>query len=546
MAGRRNDRGVSMTDWKLADLWETVADQLPGALALAHGDQRRTWSDFDRNADGVARALLDHGLVRHDKVAQYLYNGAEYLESMFAVFKAGLIPVNTNYRYGEDELRYLFDNSDAAAVVFHGSFTERVDAIRSHLPKVRCWLWVDDGSGSCPEWALPYGAVTAPRTARVVAPWGRSGDDLFFLYTGGTTGLPKGVMWRQDDLFAILNRSATRRYPENGDLDDVRAALDSPGFVHLCACPLMHGTGVVSSISALNQGGSVVTLPSRNFRAEELLDVVTRERAQSLAIVGDAFGRPMADALDADPDRWDISSLVFIMSSGVRWSDSVKETLLRHHPSVMLVDTLGSSEALSVGRSVKKRGGDDAHGRFALGPRTRVITEDGRDVVPGSGEIGLVANVGRGPIGYYKDPEKSASTFPMIDGQRATILGDFATVEADGTVTLLGRGSACINTAGEKVFPEEVEDVIRTHPSVNDVAVVGVADARYGEMVCALVEPRPGASVDHDTIVAHVKSSLAGYKAPKHVLPVESVTRGPNGKLDYRALKELATQLLSA
>jgi acyl-CoA synthetase (AMP-forming)/AMP-acid ligase II len=384
----------------------------------------------------------------------------------------------------------------------------------------------------------------AAGAARVVARWGRRPDHLFFLYTGGTTGLPKGVMWRQDDLFSVLNRSGTRRYPEDGDLDDVRAALDSPGYVHLCACPLMHGTGVVSSIGALDQGGAVVTLPSRTFNAEELLDVVTREHAQSMAIVGDAFGRPIADALDANPTRWDISSLVFIMSSGVRWSDAAKDTLLRHHPKVMLVDTLGSSEALAVGRSIKKSGGAEQSGRFSLGPRTRVINDDGHDVVAGSGEVGLVANIGRGPIGYYKDPEKSARTFPLIDGQRATILGDFATVEADGTVTLLGRGSACINTAGEKVFPEEVEDVIRTHPSVNDVAVVGVADPKYGEMVCALVEARPGATIDEPAIVAHVKASLAGYKAPKHILPVDTVTRGPNGKLDYRALKNQAAELL--
>jgi acyl-CoA synthetase (AMP-forming)/AMP-acid ligase II len=506
----------------MAEVWETVADRLPDAPAL------------------------DHGLREQDKVAQYLYNGVEYLESMFAAFKAGFVPVNTNYRYGQDELLYLFDNSDAAAVVFHSTFVDRVDAIRARLPRVRCWLWVDDGSGPCPHWALPYSEATAHRGDRVVPPWGRSGDHLFFLYTGGTTGMPKGVMWRQDDLFSILNRTATRRYPEAGDLDDVRAALDSPGFVHLCACPLMHGTGVVSSIGVLDQGGCVVTLPSRTFHAEELLDVVTRERAQSMAIVGDAFGRPIADALDAHPTRWDISSLVFIMSSGVRWSDEVKDTLLRHHPSVMLVDTLGSSEALSVGRSIKKSGGDGQQGRFSLGPRTRVITDGGSEVVAGSGEIGLVAKIGRGPIGYYKDPEKAARTFPVIDGQRATSLGDYATVEADGTVTLLGRGSACINTAGEKVFPEEVEDVIRTHPSVNDVAVVGVADAKYGEMVTALVEARPGAIIDESAIIAHVKTSLAGYKAPKHVLSVDSVTRGPNGKLDYRALKTRATELLSA
>ena len=536
---------VRVSNWRLADVWETVADRLPDAPAFVHGSQRRSWRAFDRNADGVGRTLLDHGLGEQDKVAQYLYNGVEYLESMFAVFKAGLVPVNTNYRYGADELVYLFDDCDAAAVVFHGTFVDRVDAIRTRLPKVRCWLWVDDGSGPCPAWAVPYTDATAALVDRVVPPWGRSADHLFLLYTGGTTGMPKGVMWRQDDLFAVLNRSATRRYPETGDLEDVRAALDSPGYVHLCACPLMHGTGVLSSISALNQGGAVVTLPSRTFHAEELLDVVTRERAQSLAIVGDAFGRPIADALDAHPARWDISSLVFIMSSGVRWSDSVKDTLLRHHPSVMLVDTLGSSEAVGVARSVTRSGANERHGRFALGPRTRVITDEGRDVVPGSGEIGLVANIGRGPIGYYKDPEKSEQTFRIVDGQRATILGDFATVESDGTVTLLGRGSACINTAGEKVFPEEVEDAIRTHPSVNDVAVVGVPDAKYGETVCALVEARPGATIDEAAIITHVKTGLAGYKAPKHVLTVDSVTRGPNGKLDYKALKERAKQLLA-
>jgi acyl-CoA synthetase (AMP-forming)/AMP-acid ligase II len=531
----------------MADVWETVSDRLPDAPALVHGNERRDWRTFDRHADGVARVLLDHGLREQDKVAQYLYNGVEYLESMFAVFKAGLVPVNTNYRYGDDELIYLFDNSDTAAVVFHSTFTDRLAGIRSRVPKVHCWLWVDDGTGACPDWAVPYTeAATAGAVDRVVPPWGRSPDHLFFLYTGGTTGMPKGVMWRQDDLFAVLNRSTTRRYPDLGDLDDVRAALDSPGYVHLCACPLMHGTGLVSSISALDQGGSVVTLPSRTFHAEELLDVVTREHVQTLAIVGDAFGRPIADALDAQPTRWDISSLVFIMSSGARWSDSVKDALLRHHPSLLLVDTLGSSEALAVGRSVKKHGSEDQRGRFALGPRTRVINDDGRDVVPGSGEIGLVANIGRAPVGYYKDPEKSARTFPLIDGQRATILGDFATVDADGTVTLLGRGSACINTAGEKVFPEEVEDAIRSHPSINDVAVVGVADAKYGEMVCALVEARPGATVDEAAIIAHVKASLAGYKAPKHVLSVDSVTRGANGKLDYRSLKERATELVRA
>ena len=244
-----------------------------------------------------------------------------------------------------------------------------------------------------------------------------------------------------------------------------------------------------------------------------------------------------------NPSRWDISSLVYVMSSGVRWSDAVKEGFLRHHPSLTLIDTLGSSESPGAGRSITKREGGSNTGRFVPGPRTRVLAEDGRDVVAGSGEIGIVAHFGRGPIGYYKDPEKSAQTFPMIDGQRATILGDYATVEADGTIALLGRGSACINTAGEKVFPEEVEDALRTHVAIGDVAVVGLADDRYGERVCALVVMRPDCAFDPATLIAHVKSRLAGYKAPKQVFAVDSLGRGPNGKLDYRVLKARASDL---
>ena len=533
-----------MSNWAIADVWETVAKQLPDAPALVHGDCRRDWRGFERNASRLACALLDHGIRRGDTFVQYLYNGVEYLEALFAAFKVGLVPVNTNYRYVDDELVYLFDNADAAAVIFHGAFTNRVAGIRARLPHVRCWVWVDDGTGSCPDWALAYADVTAAGGEQgLVESGGRSGDDLFFLYTGGTTGRPKGVMWRQDDLFVRFGRNATRRYPEDGNLDDVRGALDSPGFVHLCACPLMHGTGVVSSMSALSQGGSVVTLPSRTFDAEELLDVVALERAQTMAIVGDALGRPIVDALDAQPSRWDISSLVYVMSSGVRWSDAVKEGFLRHHPSLTLIDTLGSSESPGAGRSITKREGGNNTGRFVPGPRTRVLAEDGRDIVAGSGEIGIVAYFGRGPIGYYKDPEKSAQTFPMIDGQRATILGDYATVEADGTIALLGRGSACINTAGEKVFPEEVEDALRSHVAIGDVAVVGLADDRYGERVCALVVIRPDCAFHPAALIAHVKSRLAGYKAPKQIFAVDSLGRGPNGKLDYRVLKARASGL---
>src|SRR5438270_580244 len=350
--------------WNFADVWEVVADMQPDKPATVHGDRRSTWGEFDRRADGVARALLDAGLQRQDKVAQYLYNCPEYLESVFASMKAGLVPVNTNYRYGDEELVYLWDNADAVAVMFHGAFTERIEDIRARVPGVRLWLWVDDGSGPCPAWAVPYEDGAKQATERVVPPWGRTGDDLYMLYTGGTTGMPKGVMWRE----------------------------------------------------------------------------------------------------------------------------AVRQGVLRHPPGMLLVDAFSSSEALGMGQSISSAGGAAKTAKFMLGEHARVLTDDGRDVEAGSGEMGRVAVRGRCPVGYYKDPEKSARTFPVIDGERYSVPGDYATVEADGTLRLLGRGSVCINTGGEKVYPEEVEEALKEHPAVGDAVVVGVPDERFGEIICAWVE----------------------------------------------------------
>src|SRR5438105_4773951 len=500
-----------MTDgWNFADVWEVVADVLPDAPAQAQGERRSTWSELDRRADGVARALLEDGIGRQDKVAQYLYNCPEYLETVFAACKAGLVPVNTNYRYGDDELVYLWDNADAVAVVFHGAFTGRIEAIRERVPRVRVWLWVDDGSGPCPGWARPYEDAAASVGERAVPPWGRSGDDLIMLYTGGTTGMPKGVMWRQDDLYAVFSES-TMHDPEEADLDAVRRRLGRPGPVGLPACPLMHGTGAFTSYQTMFLGGSVVTLTSRHFDVVELLDTIERERVNSMAIVGDAFARPMLAALDEHPGRWDISSLVVVISSGVIWSEPVKEGLLRHHPGMLLVDAFSSSEALGMGQSISGAGSAAKTAKFSLGDRARVITDDGRDVQPGSGETGRVAVRGRCPVGYYKDPEKTANTFIVIDGERYSMPGDYATVEADGTLRLLGRGSVCINTGGEKVYPEEVEEALKEHPGAGDAVVVGVPDERFGEIICAWVElADAGTAIDEAEVIAHVKGRLAG------------------------------------
>jgi 3-oxocholest-4-en-26-oate---CoA ligase len=524
--------------WNFADLWETVAAQIPDALAQQQGERAYTWAEFDRRANGVAAALLGPDCAEQDKVAQYLYNSPEYLESVFAAFKAGFAVVNTNYRYAADELVYLWDNADATAVVFHGTFAGQCDAVRERVPKVRTWLWVDDGSGPCPDWATPYEDAAAAGTGEAVrGPWGRSGDHLLLLYTGGTTGMPKGVMWRQDDLFGVLDANNKRRMPPEQDLDAVAERIVRAGPRNLPAAPLMHGTGLFNAISNLMVGGSITTMEGRHFSAEEFLDTVQRYGINSTSIVGDAFAKPILRALDAEPDRWDISTLRVVVSSGVMWSKETKQGLLRHNARLIMVDSLGSSEAIGMASNTTTSETSGETARFELGPTTRVITDEGRDVVPGSGELGRVALPGRTPIGYYKDEAKSAQTFVVIDGERYSIPGDYATVEADGTVTLLGRGSQCINTGGEKVYPEEVEECLKLHPTVADAAVVGVPDEKWGEAITALVEPHAGDVVDPAELIAHVKSRLAAYKAPKRVVAVGSIGRAANGKLDYKRLR---------
>jgi acyl-CoA synthetase (AMP-forming)/AMP-acid ligase II len=530
--------------WNLADLWERVADTLPDAPALSHGDRAFTWAEFDRRADGIAAALLGGGAVEQDKVAQYLYNCNEYTESLFGCFKAGLAPVNTNYRYGPDELVYLWDNSDAVAVVFHGTFAERIEGIRSRLPRVRTYLWVDDGSGPCPDWAIPFEQAATSGAPRTAGAWGRKGEHLVLLYTGGTTGMPKGVMWRQDDLIGTLDSANRKRLPPGIDLDAVSGRLSGPGPRNLPAAPLMHGTGQFNAVSNLMVGGSVHTLVGRHFDVIELLDTVQNKGINSTSIVGDAFAKPILRALDAEPNRWDISSLRVIVSSGVMWSAETKAGLLRHNDRLILVDALGSSEAIGMASNTTTAGSVGKTATFKLGENTRVITEDGRDVVPGSGERGRVAMRGYTPIGYYKDPEKSASTFITIDGVRYSMPGDWAEVDTDGTVRLLGRGSQCINTGGEKVYPEEVEEILKLHPSVADAAVVGLPDERFGEAITALVEVNAGDTLDEAALIAHVKERLAHYKAPKRCLPIATIGRAANGKLDYKRLKANALDQL--
>ncbi len=531
-----------------ANIWETIALAQPERPAIVQGDEVRTWAEFDRRADALAADLLGAGLRQGAKVAAYLYNAPEYLETYFAAMKAGLHPFNVNYRYATDELTYLFDNADAEAVVFHSSFSETLEAIKDRLPLVRRWIAVRDGGHPIPAWAADYEAVVAatPGERPVLAPWGRSGDDIVFLYTGGTTGMPKGVMWRQEDMFAALGGGAN---PVLGlgpftALGDVARRVSDPGYPAprgLTSSPLMHGTGGFGAMTTLSLGGTVLLLPSRRFSAEELCAEVERLKATRIGIVGQAFAGPILEALDANPGRWDLSSVRLIGSSGCMWSRENKQGLLRHMPDAALIDSFSSSEAIGMGASESRQGEEAKTARFAVSETCAVFTEDGRRVQPGSDERGMTAVSGHLPLGYYKDPDKTAKTFPVFEGKRWCMPGDWALVNADGTLEILGRGSVCINTGGEKVFPEEVEEALKRHAAVRDAVVVGLPDARFGERICAVVELAPGAEAPTlSDLAAHVKGSLADYKAPRNLVLVDSVGRAPNGKVDYKATKALA------
>jgi acyl-CoA synthetase (AMP-forming)/AMP-acid ligase II len=538
--------------WNYANLWEAVAAATPTRPALIHGDRTILWGDFDRRANALARHLLDAGLTRQSKVAAYLYNGPEYLETYYAAFKAGLAPFNTNYRYGDDELTYLFENADAEAVVFHSAFAAMADKVRGRLPKVKTWVCAAEPGFPIPDWAVAYDEIVARDGGRVEAPWGRSGDDLLLMYTGGTTGMPKGVMWRQEDLFKALGGGANlllglpplETVAEAGVRAAANAASPEPQAITIPVAPLMHATGQFISFGSLISGGAVATLPARRFDPAGLFDEVERLNASGLIIVGPAFASPMLETLEAHPGRWKMPSLRRIISSGAMWGAENKNGLLKHLPHIMLMDSLGSSEALGLGGSTSGGGVSAGTAKFMAGPNAAVFTEDGRRVAPGSGERGLVAVGGFTPIGYYKDEEKSAKTFRTFEGRRWSVPGDWATLEADGSITLLGRGSQVINTGGEKVFPEEVEEALKRFPGVRDAAVVGLPDPRFGERICAVVEVAGEAKPTLAELAAHVKAHLADYKAPRELV-LAPVNRAPNGKLDYKTLKELALKALS-
>ena len=530
--------------WNLGDIFESVAEAIPPETPalIHHGARTVSWGELDRRSTRLGRQLVARGARPDDKVALYMRNRPEYMEALVACFKARLVHVNVNFRYLDDELLYLFDNSDSRFVIFAGEFGERITKLRDRLPKVVAYVQVDDGASQIP-FAEAYGTLTEA-DADAPLPDGRSGDDLLFLYTGGTTGMPKGVMWRHEDLWEALGRGANAVNggvaAESLEAHAAHIREHGPGARLLPACPLMHGTGLFTAIAALAGGGAIVTLPSEGFDAHEFWQAVAEHGVQLAAIVGDAFAKPMLRALDERAGAYGLRSLIAVISSGVMWSPEVKQGLLRHHAGMALIDSFGSSEAVGFGSSTTTAHGESRPARFQLGERVKVFTEEGREVKPGSGEPGLVGRSGPIPLGYYKDPEKTAATFRVLDGVRYSIPGDWCTVEVDGSLQLLGRGSVCINTGGEKVFPEEVEEVLKTHPAIYDAVVVGIPDEKWGQAVTGVVELRDGGTFDEDEVRKWVRGRLAGYKTPKRILRVASIGRAPNGKADYPRIAEIA------
>ena len=532
-----------------ATLWEAISDVIGDRDAIVNGDVRRTWSEYEERASRLAGAFEASGLGPNSKIGMYLYNGNEYLETQFAGMKLRAVPVNVNYRYLDDELLYLLDNSDAEALVFHTSLGDRVARVMERAPKVKLWIEVDDGGASVPGAQAYEALIAAHEPAKRIT---RAPDDLYMLYTGGTTGMPKGVMY---DIGGMMQGLMAAAFPILGlglpAVEEVPALVqtlqsDSDGLTSIPACPLMHGTGMwLGGILAHLAGSKIVTLTKRSLDAHELWQAVQQEKATQVVIVGDAFAKPMLRALSEARDEghpYDVSTIRFLLSSGVMWTSEVKAQLLEWH-DWMLIDAMGSTEG-SMGTQITTRGNIGETAKFAMAPTTKVFTEDDRQVEPGSGETGMVAAGGSVPLGYFKDEAKSAATFRTIDGVRYSFPGDWAIVEADGNLTLLGRGSNCINTAGEKVYPEEVEEAVKRHPEVIDCLVVGIDDEKFGQRVTAVASVRAGSDADGEAIRASLRERIAAFKMPKQLFVVEKVERAPNGKADYKWARKVVEEAI--
>jgi len=530
----------------IADLAEHAIDAVPDRVALISGDEKLTYAQLEEKANRLAHYLIDQGVKKGDKVGLYCRNRIEIVIAMLGIVKAGAILVNVNYRYVEGELRYLFDNSDMVALVHERQYSDRVANVLPDTPNVKTILVVEDGSDVADDAYQRYGGVDFYSAIAQGSPerdFGellgeRSADDIYILYTGGTTGFPKGVMWRHEDIYRVLfggTDFATGEFVKD-EYDLAKAAAANPPMIRYPIPPMIHGATQSATWMSIFSGQTTVLTPE--FNAEEVWRTIHDHNVNLLFFTGDAMARPLLDALQQDND-YDLSSLFLLASTAALFSPSIKEKLLELLPNRVITDSIGSSETGFGGTSIVAAGAPHSGGpRVTIDHRTVVLDEDGNEVTPGSGVRGFIAKKGNIPVGYYKDEKKTAETFRTINGVRYAIPGDWALVEQDGSVTMLGRGSVSINSGGEKIYPEEVEAALKGHPDVFDALVVGVPDPRYGQHVAAVVQARPGCRPSLAELDSFVRSEIAGYKVPRSLWLVDELKRSPAGKPDYRWAKE--------
>jgi 3-oxocholest-4-en-26-oate---CoA ligase len=520
-------------EFNLADLFEAAADAFGEREYLVTERQRLTYAQMDERANRLAHHLASVGVGPGDHVGIYALNGSEWVETAWAVFKLRAVWININYRYVRDELAYLFTNADLVALVHQRRFSPNV----AGLPGLRHIVVIDDESGEePPAGAVAYeDALAAGSPERDFAP--RSGDDRYVLYTGGTTGLPKGVVWRHEDVFYALGGGIDAlsgvRVERPEQMVEKGRSMGGP-ITFLPAAPLMHGASQWAVMGQSFTGNRIVLM--EKFEPHDLWRAVERERVNMVMITGDAMGRPLIEALDEPGVAYDLSSLIGFTSTAALFSPAVKDEFFARFPDLVMTDAVGSSEGGNNGVSMIQRGATAMRsGPTVTSLGETVVFDDKLELVkPGSGVVGKIARAGNIPIGYYNDPVKTAEVFIEVDGKRHVMPGDYATVEADGSVTLLGRGSICINSGGEKIFPEEVEAIVRSHPDVMDAIVIGAPDERFGQRVAAIVEPRPDRSAPSlESLQEHCRAHLAGYKIPRQLHVVEKIERSPSGKPDY-------------
>ena len=523
----------------IADLAEHAIDAVPDRVALICGDNKLTYAELEEKANRLAHYLMDQGVKKGDKVGLYCRNRIEIVIAMLGIVKAGAILVNVNYRYVEGELRYLFDNSDMVALVHERQYADRVANVLPDTPNVKTILVVEDGSDTDYQ---RYGGVEFYSALAQGSPerdFGeRSADDIYLLYTGGTTGFPKGVMWRHEDIYRVLlggTDFATGEFVKD-EYDLAKGAVENPPMIRYPIPPMIHGATQSATWMSIFSGQTTVLAPE--FDPKEVWRTIHEHKVNLLFFTGDAMARPLLDVLDTD-HGYDLSSLFLLASTAALFSPSIKERFLELLPNRVITDSIGSSETGFGGTSIVAKDAPHAGGpRVTIDHRTVVLDEEGNEVKPGSGVRGLIAKKGNIPVGYYKDEKKTAETFKTFNGVRYAIPGDYALVEEDGTVTMLGRGSVSINSGGEKIYPEEVEAALKGHPDVFDALVVGVPDPRFGQHVAAVVAPRAGARPSLAELDRFVRAHIAGYKVPRSLWLVDEVKRSPAGKPDYRWAKE--------